>query len=70
MSYFRSGDPLDDFDRLDRAQAAWEARLPKCERCGKPIQDETYFYIDGEILCEKCMTDEYGRSTEDYLNDQ
>ena len=68
MSYFRSGDPLDDFDRLDRAQAEWEAKLPQCERCGKHIQDEIYFDINNEILCENCMTDEYGKSTQDWLD--
>ena len=40
MSCFRCGDPLDDFDRLDREQAKWLESLPVCERCGKPIQDE------------------------------
>lgn len=66
MSYFRSGDPLDDFDRLDRAQAEWEARLPQCEKCGKPIQDDIYFEIDNEILCEECVHDLYAKFTADY----
>lgn len=73
MSCFRKGDPLDDFDRHDAYQAQQEAKLPECEnkgcRCRK-IHDETFFEIDGEILCEKCMRDRYGRSTEDYLRDQ
>jgi formylmethanofuran dehydrogenase subunit E len=51
------------------AQAKREARLPQCEDCGKPINDDIYFEVDNEILCEKCMHDRYGRSTEDWLND-
>lgn len=70
MSYFRSGDPLDDFDCYDAQQAAWEAKLPQCERCGKHIQDDICFEIGNEILCENCMNDEYGRSTQDFVNDQ
>lgn len=66
--YFRNGDPLDDFDRYDKEMSQREARLPQCERCGKPI-DERYFEIDNEILCEDCMDDEYGRSVEDFLRD-
>lgn len=66
MSYFRSGDPLDDFDRLDRAQAEWEARLPQCEKCGKPIQDDIYFEIDNDILCEDCVRALYAKFTADY----
>jgi hypothetical protein len=70
MSYFRNGDPLDDFDRLDRKQAEYEARLPRCEanKCGKRIDEDFYFEIDGEILCEECMKRRYRRSTEDYAN--
>lgn len=69
MSYFRNGDPLDDFDRLDRQQAEYEARLPHCEKCNKPINDDIYFDADGEILCEKCMHDRYARSTESWMQD-
>lgn len=68
--YFRNGDPLDDFDRLDRLQAQREARLPVCDKCRKPINDDIFFDIYGEILCEECLHDEYGRNTEDYLRDQ
>lgn len=68
--FFRSGDPLRDFDRYDAYQAQQEARLPVCDKCGKRIHDEIYFDINAEILCEDCMFDEYGRSTQDYLRDQ
>lgn len=68
--FFRNGDPLDDFDRYDIAMASREARLPVCDKCGQRINDDRYFYINGEILCEDCTHDEYGRSTEDWLRDQ
>jgi hypothetical protein len=69
MSYFRHGDPLDDFDYLDRRQAEREARLPQCEKCGNPIDDDIYFEVENEILCEECMHDRYARSTEDFIRD-
>lgn len=65
MKYYRGGDPLDDFDRQDRAQAAYEARLPVCDKCHKRINDDYYFDIEGEILHEDCMNDKYRRSVED-----
>lgn len=70
MSYFRHGDPLDDFDRLDRKQAEAEARLPRCEnkKCHKRIDEDFYYEIDNEILCEECMKRRYRRSTEDFAN--
>lgn len=67
MSYFRTDDPLADFDRYDIEQARREARLPVCDGCKKRIQDDEYFEIDGEILCRKCMDDRYMRYTEDYI---
>jgi hypothetical protein len=68
MSYFRHGDPLDDFDELERERERQELLLPMCDnpKCRKRIHDDIYFEIDGEILCEDCMIDRYGRQTEDY----
>lgn len=67
MAYF-SDDPAADFDRYDLDRERLLERLPVCEghKCGKRIQDDMYFDIDGEILCEDCMIRKYGRRTEDY----
>lgn len=67
MSYFRLGDPIDDFDRLDREQARMEARLPVCEKCGERIYDEHYYDVDGEIYCEECMIEKFRKYTDDLL---
>lgn len=67
--FIRTDDPLRDFDRYDAMMADREAKLPQCDRCGEPIDDDVYYEIDNEILCEKCMHDMYARSTEDWLND-
>lgn len=66
MSYFRRGDPEDDFDRLDALQAAYHERLPKCEKCKNTIEEEDYYEIDDEILCEECMKEKYGKSCHEY----
>ena len=55
MSYFRSGDPLDDFKRLDQEESEWLDSLPVCDICDKPIQDERYFQKDGENICLECL---------------
>ena len=69
MSYFRHGDPLDDFAQQDIEQERMRARLPVCDnpKCKKRIDDDFYFEIDGEILCEDCMNLRYRKSTEDYI---
>lgn len=66
---FRSDDPGADFDRWDMEQERRRARLPVCEdkKCRKRIEDENYYEVDGEILCEKCMNRRYRKFTEDYI---
>ena len=66
---YYSDNPAVDFIRYDAEMARREAMLPHCEKCGEPINEDEYFYINDEILCEKCMRNEYAFSTEDYLND-
>ena len=55
MSYFRSGDPLDDFDRLDREYTKWLEGCPVCDICDKHIQDEHYYLIFGDVICPDCL---------------
>ena len=37
------------------------AQLRRCEDCGKAIQDDYFYDVDGYILCEKCMDKRYRR---------
>ena len=66
MSYFRSGDPLDDFDRYDMEIERRLARRPVCSHCGHRIQDEQLWDINGELYCPKCAEQEFCKWTEDY----
>ena len=62
-------DNYDQWESHDRKQQQELEQLPVCEghKCGKRIQDDMYFEIEGEILCEKCMILRYGKRTEDYI---
>lgn len=66
MGVFRSGDPVADFARWDKAQQEWEAKLPLCECCGEPIDDYVW-NIMGETLCDNCARERYMHDVEDYL---
>lgn len=44
-----------------------EERLPRCHRCNERITDDYLYHIDGEILCEECMKEEYRKDTEDFM---
>ena len=47
-------DPVADFERHDRKQAAWLNSLPECSICGDPIQQEKAFHKDGFWICDEC----------------
>ena len=64
MSYFRTGDPLDDFDRLDREQAKRLEQLPKCDICDHPIQDDHFYLINGDNVCPGCLENEFRKEIE------
>lgn len=64
---YRTDNPLADFERHDRAQAAELAKLPKCECCGEPIQDEYCYFINDDVICEDCMNENFRRRTEIYV---
>lgn len=68
MSYFRHGDPLDDFDRHDREQAKEIAKLPVCEICGEAIQGEHLYLINDEFVCQECLERDFRKRTEDYTD--
>ena len=49
-----TGDPIRDFNRHDSEQREWLAKLPKCDLCGEPIQDDYYWEVAGDKYCEEC----------------
>lgn len=62
----------DNYDLWKSYEAQQEAKLARCPvcdnpRCRKRIQDDFYFYIGGEILCQDCMEDRYMYRTEEYM---
>ena len=48
-------DPVADFERHDREQAEWLAKLPTCQRCGGAIQQERAVCIEGFWYCDDCI---------------
>ena len=64
---FRTDDPVADFDRWDEEQQRQLEKLPKCAYCGEPIQDDIYFEINGEPVCEECLIEHHRKAVEDYV---
>jgi len=56
-----SPDNYDAFVQHDAEQEKQLDRLPVCEYCEEPIQDEYAYYIEGCWFCESCMNEHFRR---------
>lgn len=52
-------DNYDAFAQHDAEQERELDRLPVCEYCEEPIQDEYAYYIEGAWYCENCMKENF-----------
>ena len=58
--------PVADYHRYCDEQERQMEKLPKCHCCGERVTDETYYDIDGEILCEECLNNKYRKWVDDF----
>lgn len=54
-------DPYKDFERWNAEQEEAIAKLPECDECREPIQDDYKWLIEGNTLCEECAKKLYRR---------
>lgn len=59
-------DPIQDFLNHDARQQAYLDKLPKCENCGQPIQNEHYYVINDENICPECLEKHFKVANEEY----
>lgn len=48
-------DNLDLFEQHDREMEKALSRLPKCDQCEQPIQQEMAVRISGKWYCDSCL---------------
>lgn len=41
--------------------------LPYCDECGKRIEDEFLYDLDGCLVCEECLEQNHRKHTEDFM---
>lgn len=61
---FLTDDPVADFDRYDAEQQKQLDRLPKCDICDHPIQDDHYYQINGDNVCPDCLDNEFRKDVD------
>ena len=67
LVFFRSDEPVTDFDRYDTEQEKQLEKCPKCSMCDEYIQDDFLYEINDELICEECLKDNFRKPVEDYV---
>lgn len=65
--YF-TDDPVKDHDRYQEEKDNQLQKLPKCSYCDEHIQDEHFYEINDEVICEECLKDNFRKSVDDYVS--
>lgn len=60
-------DPVIDAMRHDAEQEEMLERLPVCECCGEPIQQDKAIYYNDQWCCENCETEFWQNIRDDFL---
>lgn len=64
---FYTNDPVADFERYDAEQESALEKLPVCNCCGEPIQQERAIYYNDQWCCEDCEIDFWHGIRDDFL---
>jgi formylmethanofuran dehydrogenase subunit E len=65
---YYSNDPIADYSRYDAERQKEEESLPKCDICGEPIQDDYLYDLDGNLVCEECLIDNFKKPVDNYID--
>jgi formylmethanofuran dehydrogenase subunit E len=65
--FFRTDDPIADYDRYCAEQQRELDKLPKCCECHEPIQSSACYEFNGELICPQCLVDNHRKRTDDYI---
>lgn len=60
-------DNYDLWESHEREKERQLERLPVCEVCGKPIQDEHLYLINDEFVCQDCLDRDFRKRVDDYV---
>ena len=60
-------DVYDLWEAHDQEQEQALEKLPYCEICGNPIQDEHLYLINDEFVCQECLDRDFRKDVNDYV---
>lgn len=60
-------DNYDQYRRHEAEQERQRARLPVCDYCNDPVEDDHFFLVNDEIICPDCMDKHFRKDVDDYV---
>lgn len=63
-----SSDNYERWESHERQKEKELERLPVCEICGIPIQDEHCYLINDEFVCQRCLDRDFRKWTDDFAS--
>ena len=60
-------DVYDLWEDHEREKEQELEKLPYCEICGEPIQDEHLYLINDEFVCQECLDRDFRKDVDDYV---
>lgn len=68
MRFYRTDNPIADFERYDAEKEKAKEKLPRCSECGTKVQDEYFYEINDEVICSGCLDNNHRKWVEDYVS--
>lgn len=65
--YGFTDDPVADYMSEDNENSKWLDRLPCCDCCGEPIQQEKAVYYNDQWFCKECEEEAWECIRKEYL---
>ena len=60
-------DNYDAWLEHDHEEQEWLDSLPICDECGRAIQDDHCYNINGNYICEECLIENYRVCVDDII---
>lgn len=61
-------DNYDAWEAHDEEQEEGLSKFPKCIYCGDRLTEEYVYVIDGGVVCEQCLNDNYKKPIYEFID--
>lgn len=60
-------DNYSQWEAKTRREEQWLEKRPVCFYCGEPVQEDHYFDINDEVVCQDCLDAHFRKDIDEYF---